>query len=92
MTTASSAVIPKASATPAPDTSHTAFLLFVGQVIGVLIAAWVAGISDNIGKIVVAIFVVLWLIWLMSRTDVLTAWGKKIGLPTGLTNPQPGLK
>lgn len=78
----------------ATDTSHTAFLLLVGQVIGVLIAAWVAGTSDRVGTIVIAVFVVLWLIWIMSRTDVLTAWGAKVGLPTGLTPAQAkrGLK
>ena len=85
--------VPKPAA-PAVDTTHQAFLLFVGQVIGVFIAAWVAGVNENIGRVIVAIFVVLWLIWLMSRTDVLSAWGAKVGLPTGLTPQQAtrGLK
>jgi hypothetical protein len=64
----------------ADTTGHVAFLLLLGQVVGVVILAWIAGTDDRIGTVVVAFFVVLWLIFLMNRSDLIKTWGAKVGL------------
>lgn len=71
---------PKSAVAAMPDNSHTSFLLLIGQVIAVIVLAWVAGIDDRIGTIIVAFFLVLWLIFLINRSDVIKSWGNKVGL------------
>lgn len=77
--TAGTTPTPKPAASM-PDNSHTSFLLLIGQVVGVIVLAWVANIDDRIGTIIVAFFVVLWLIFIMNRSDVIKSWGAKVGL------------
>ena len=74
--------IPK-DAAPATDTGHQAFLLLAGEVIGVFILAFVASLNDRLAVVIMAVFVVLWLIWIMNNAGsggVLQRWGSKVGL------------
>jgi hypothetical protein len=65
------------------DTGHQAFLLLAGEVIGVFVLAFVASLNDRLAVIIMAVFVILWLIWIMNNAGsggVLQRWGSKVGL------------
>lgn len=72
----SSGSLPQVSSNPL----HNAFLLLLGQLVGVLVAMVVADTNEDVGTWLVAIFVILWLIWILNKTDVLTTWAAKVGL------------
>lgn len=62
------------------STGHQAFLLLIGEVVGVFILSWLAGLDDRLATIIVAFMLVLWLLWIMNSTDVISRWGAKVGL------------
>lgn len=66
---------------PSNVVDSRAFLLLLGQVIGVLILAWAASFSERVGYVVIAFLAVLWLLFLMNRSDLIAVWGAKLGLP-----------
>lgn len=75
--------IPKQQPIVATTGGHQAFLLLIGEVIGVLILSWLASMNDRLGVVIVAILAVLWLIWIMNNAGaggIVQQWASKVGL------------
>jgi len=75
--------IPTQAPIVATTGGHQAFLLLMGEVVGVLILSWIASMNDRLGIIIVAFLAVLWLIWIMHNAGsggIVQTWAAKVGL------------
>lgn len=60
--------------------THRAFMVFLAEIVGVIVLSFVADTDPDVGKVVMALMVVVALIWLMYHGDLLLQWTRGAGL------------
>lgn len=60
--------------------AHSAFLLFLGELVGVMILAYVADAFPDFGTAIILLFVGLWVLWIVNNSDQVARWADMVGL------------
>lgn len=60
-----------ADPTPATSADHSHLIAFGGEFLFIGLLALLAGVSDDAGKVIIALLVVLWLLYTLMNVDVL---------------------
>ena len=60
--------------------AHTAFLTLVAEVAFVLVAAWAADANPQLGMVIIAILVGLWMVWSVGNAPTIASWGRALGI------------
>lgn len=55
-------------------------MTLLGEVIFVGVLAFIANASDAWGRAVVMLLVAIWLVWLVSNSDIVASWADKFGI------------
>jgi hypothetical protein len=60
--------------------AHVAFLAVIGQVLFVLVLAFLADLSPDLGTIIVALLLGLWLVWAVAHADKIKSAADMLGI------------
>ena len=57
---------------------HQAFVIFVVELVGILVLAFVADASENAGYVILAVLAALWLLYFINNGDALASLLSKL--------------
>jgi hypothetical protein len=60
------------------DSAHHAFVAIIGQLLFVLVLAFIADSSSELGAVIVALLIGLWLLWAFKHPDAITKLGSAL--------------